>query len=498
MFAPDFYPTDNPTIDTMFEGETIAGKVAYDPQGGKGNIVDRLKLAGASQVLASEKHPDLRKILQTKCKVIGDDFFKIESHQISHVDIIVMNPPFSNAAAHIIHAFNIAPPGCRIVSLCNAETLKNTYTKTREELRTIVDTHGNYIELGDVFANAERKTDVNTALIRIEKPAANYSQEFEGFFIDEDPEEKTGPGLMPYNIIRDLVNRYVESVKIFDQQLETAVRLNELQAGYFDSNLTELSISITRLTVPVKRNDFKKQMQKQGWSFIFDKLNMHKYSTKGLKEDLNKFVETQEQIPFTMRNIYKMLEVVVGTQGSRMDKAILEVFEKITKHYSENRHNLEGWKTNSHYILNRRFIMPHVVEINYGGKMRANYSGWAEPIEDMQKAVCHLTGKNYDEMQSLHDFLYKTDKDFGTWHEWGFFKIKGFKKGTMHFEFLDEKVWGLFNQRVAKLNGYPLPEQKAQTAWQKKQTGYQDVKPAATKAPQKPVILKTIKINKAA
>jgi hypothetical protein len=409
-----------------------------------------------------------------------------------------MNPPFSRATEHILHAFNIAPAGCRIVSLCNYETIKNPYTTYRQELKTLIETYGQAIELGDVFTNAERKTDVNIGLIRMSKPGANYSQEFDGFFLDEDPEEKTGPGLMPYNVIRDLVNRYVESIKIYDQQLDTAARLNDLQDGYFSDGKPELSLTFTRAMVPVKRNEFKKEMQKAGWGFVFDKLNMQKYSTKGLKEDLNKFVETQEQIPFTMRNIYKMLEVVIGTQESRMDRAVLEVFEKVTKHYSENRHNLEGWKTNSHYILNRRFIMPHVSECNYSGKLRLNYSGWAEPVEDMQKALCHLTGKNYDQMQSLHDYLYKSDKDFGVWHEWGFFRIKGFKKGTMHFEFLDEKVWGLFNQRVAKLKGYPLPEQKEQTKWQKKQTGYQEPKPAATKAPQKPVILKTIKINKAA
>jgi hypothetical protein len=528
MFNEDFFPTPTEVIDQLIEGLQIAGKICYDPEAGNGNIVERLHLEGASQVLATEIHADLRKILQTKCTVIGDDFLKVESHQISHVDCIIMNPPFSNAVAHILHAYAIAPAGCKIRALSNIETVKNTYSKSREELKTIIDTYGDFQDIGDCFSKAERKTGVNVALIRIDKPGANYSQEFEGFFMDDEPEENTGNGLIPYNVIRDLVNRYVEAVKIFDQQLDTAVKLNEMVGGFFSS---ELGMQVTKGGQPIQRNDFKKRMQKSGWSFIFSKLNMAKYATKGLKEDINKFVETQENIPFTMRNIYKMLEIVIGTQGQRMDKAILEVFDKVTSHHADNRFNIEGWKTNSHYLLTRRFIMPTLTQIGYSGEVACNYSSNFEMVEDLIKALCYITGDNYDKRISLRDFIdypylliksgeYIQDKSvdwnyfiksrshgelcnrqkhhpgseilhndiqWGKWFTWGFFKCRAYKKGTMHFEFLDEKVWGAFNQRVAKLKGYPLAEKRPQTKYQEKQNGHKS-------QPKKPVIISTIRI----
>jgi hypothetical protein len=40
----------------------------------------------------------------------------------------------------------------------------------------------------------------------------------------------------------------------------------------------------------------------------------------------------------------------------------------------------------------------------------------------------------------------------------GFFRIRGYKKGTMHFEFLDEEVWAKFNQAVADIRGWHLPQ----------------------------------------
>lgn len=45
------------------------------------------------------------------------------------------------------------------------------------------------------------------------------------------------------------------------------------------------------------------------------------------------------------------------------------------------------------------------------------------------------------------------------------------KKGSMHFEWLDLDLWGKFNQRIAKIKGYPLFEAKEQTAYQKRNAG---------------------------
>ena len=403
MFGFQYYPTPPEVIEQLIEGLTIRGKVGYDPSAGGGRIVRRLHEEGASSVLATEIDKDLRAILaHEKCVLLGEDFFKVESHQVSHVDFIVMNPPFSYGAQHILHAWKIAPPGCKIRALCNVETFKNTYSKSRAELKELVDGYGLWNDIGNCFATAERKTDVQVALLRLDKPGQTNS-EFDGFFLEDEQEEKTGAGLMPYNEIRDIVNRYVESMKIFDEQLATAVRLSEMTAGVYGGSL---GMQVTRNGAPLARNEFKKGMQKAGWMYIFSKLNMKKHATKGLKEDINNFVEKQQYIPFTMRNIYKMLEIVIGTTEARMDKAIVEVFDKVTSYHDDNKQGLPGWKTNSHYLLTRRFIMPNLTQVDYGGGIGANYSSSNfELVQDMQKALCFITGQNYDEQIDLQNFI---------------------------------------------------------------------------------------------
>ena len=125
------------------------------------------------------------------------------------------------------------------------------------------------------------------------------------------------------------------------------------------------------------------------------------------------------------------------------------------------------------------------------------YDG-GERFNDIVKALCFLTGSNYEEQDNLRNLVnyrhhirnidtgrildnYHTYSDsinevldklrdlnangvkyelvtvnnnWGEWIEWGFFRVKGFKKGTLHAEFKDEEVWRKFNQRVAEIRGW--------------------------------------------
>lgn len=283
-----------------------------------------------------------------------------------------------------------------------------------------------------------------------------------------------------------MVQRYVNAVKLYDEVLVNAVKMNALTDGL---GVRDLVFTCSQKDVPTTRDEFAKELQKKSWSWIINKMNMKKYSTRGLNEDINKFVEQQKSMKFTMRNIYKMLDVIIQTTSQRMDRALLEVFDNLTQRYHENRYNVEGWKTNSHYLVNRKFIKPYLVSVSYGGGIDYSFGRSSEGLEDMIKALCFLTGQNYDDhisfYQRLNSHVYEKDGNFkilnsscedkrfqqnnpdwnkltrptfGEWFDWGFFEVKVFKKGTGHFKFKDENVWALFNQQIARIKGFPLPE----------------------------------------
>lgn len=488
MFHKDFFPTPSQVIQRMLDGENIQDKIILEPSAGKGDIVDYLTANGAKTVLACEINSDLQKIIKSKCMLIAEDFLTLRADQISHIDVIVMNPPFSADEKHILHAYEIAPAGCRIIALCNLNTVERPTYEARERLVKIVEDFGGYEDIGDCFTESERTTQVDIALIKITKPGQNYSQEFDGFFMDEDPIEAQEIGLMPYNVVRDLVQRYTEAIKIFDRQLEEAKRMNDLTGSFFSSTI---AMSITSEDAPKTRNEFKKSLQKSGWLYIFDKLNMQKYSTQGLKADINKFVETQEKVPFTRKNIYAMLQIIIGTKSQRMDKAMIEVFDKVTEHHHDNRYRVEGWKTNSHYLVNRRFIFPYGAEFSKWSpnEITIKHTRRAELLTDMEKTLCYLTGDNYDIIKGINNLEYKLTP--GQWYETHFFKVRGYKKGTIHVEFTSEDVWGRFNQRVAKIKGFPLYEYKKPTKPEPKA-------PQPAEKKHTPVILFEIKLKKTA
>lgn len=497
---PDFYPTPERVIAQMMIGEDIIGKTVLEPSAGSGNIVRWLKRNGAQEVIACEKDPHLRRLLHGECRLIADDFLQVTAEEVSHVSYIVMNPPFSRGAEHILHAYEIAPADCTIIALCNTSNITgHSYSRTNNVLAETVKLHGSREDLGACFDDdAERNTRCEVSLLKLYKQGSGDSEFADYFFstFDEDSLEGNGKeGLMSYNFVRDIVNRYVSAVKLFDSVLEASKQINEIADFYDYRTETDPRTGESKQernsygTVPVRfgaivvkdddrlasegttitHDQYKKALQKHYWKIIFQKLHMEKYATAQLREQINKFIEQQKNVPFTMKNIYRVIDIVIQTNGQRMQKALVEAFDTICSFSAENSTAGETWKTNANYMINRKFIVPYIVSVGWGGTFEVDYSDYVhrkcEMIEDVVKALCTITGRDYDSIGSLRKYVYdrRDTITFGQWFEWGFFRCKGFKKGTMHFEFLDEDVWFKFNYECARLRGWNLPKKTQKT-----------------------------------
>ena len=470
MFNQDFYPTPPELITAMVGKNDINGISILEPSAGKGNLIDGLQARGA-RVFCCELHPDLAMIAQHKATFLKPNFFDLSAHEVSHIKAIYMNPPFSDAAGHILHAWNIAPDGCHIVALCNAQTLENRHTRQRRQLSHLIKDYGYAESLGSAFDQAERQTDVGVSLVNLYKPGD--VEDFAEFFTSEDDAPETqGEGLLPYNEVRDCVQRYVNAIRLYEDVMQNAIKMNVLVGEFKAEPLT----FVLKETIALRtREEFKIGLQKKAWTWVLAKMDMERFTTEALRGQLNKFVENQQKIPFTMKNIYKMIEMIWGTREDRMNRAMVAAFDTLTRHYADNRYHIEGWKTNSHYLINRKFIMPNVVQPSYSDyevmQAQTMYGTNSGAVNDLSKALCFVTGENYDTIGPFDSFLRRTvagavdaynskyvKHEFATWYEWGFFEFKGYKKGTVHFKFKDEKVWMELNRRIAKIKGYPLPE----------------------------------------
>ena len=466
IFEKDFYPTPEDVIVQMLAMSDITDKVILEPSAGSGNIVTFLQNNGAKEVVACEKNTKLRNIVEKKCQVIADDFLSVTSDIVSHVDMIVMNPPFSCEEDHILHAYNIAPQGCEIISLCNSSVTTHRYSTKAMQIQELIALYGSQEQLGSVFMDAERRTNVNVTVIRLYKPKTN-DQEFDDYFFstEDDVPEAQADGLITYDFVRDCINRYVAAIRMFDEVMEASKKINALTASIggeyirFGASLEYNSGQSTAIT----KDQYKKALQKRAWRWLFNKFNMEKYLTRKVHEDINAFVEKQQNIPFTMKNIYRMVEMIVGTHEERMKQVLVDCFEMICSFSAENSTAGEKWKTNSDYKINKRFIVPYICDSQWSpSKVSLSYSSNRQNIADIIKVLCFLTGQNYDDQISLEEFVHENGMVWGSWYEMenkkskGFFRIRGYKKGTMHFEFLDEDVWNKFNCEVAKIKGWQL------------------------------------------
>ncbi|MDR3668670.1 MAG: DUF4942 domain-containing protein, partial [Ignavibacteriaceae bacterium] len=92
---------------------------------------------------------------------------------------------------------------------------------------------------------------------------------------------------------------------------------------------------------------------------------------------------------------------------------------------------------------------------------------------DIDKVMCYIEGVNYESCYSINQSLnahinnlgyVRTGEKFINQGESQFFNYKFWKKGTLHLEFKDVKLWEEFNIRACNGKNW-LPEAEKKT-WQ--------------------------------
>ena len=480
IFNRDFFPTPRAVVEMMMQGEPLADAVVLEPSAGRGDIVRYCKEQGARCVKACEINDTLRTALYNECYVVAADFLTVSREQVADVTHIIMNPPFTNVVRHILHAWDIAPDGCTIITLCPSSRFSCNYGEIKK-LKEIIDLYGAREELGNVFniEAADRRTNADISVIRLYKPSEK-TESFDDLQFDETPEglEDMGTGeagLIKYDAMRDMVKRYNSALAQFDAVQAASERINEdirmfsaccisFGAHGKDRNGNQFA--------NITRERFRKELQHAAWGNVFRLLKMERFTTSVLKEKLARFVETSEAKPFNLRNIYLVVSAVVQNIGNIMEECVVKAFDTICSLSADNSTAGEKWKTNSNYMINQKFIVDclHTEVETYGGNLRYTYycnETRRHQMNDFYKAMLFLSGKIDEE--NIYD-RFKEDvvtqcKDFGVWHQFEWFRVKFFKKGTMHFEFTDINVWYRFNQIAAKHKGWSIGSVSQCKAW---------------------------------
>ena len=156
-----------------------------------------------------------------------------------------------------------------------------------------------------------------------------------------------------------------------------------------------------------------------------------------------------------------------------MEECVVKAFDTICSLSAENSTAGEKWKTNSNYMVNQKFIVDGLNCETWKGYLSYNFCAYysrEREMEDFYKAMSFLTRQplSKDYGRPFEQQIVNSCDDFGKWFYFDWFRVKFYKKGTMHFEFTDINIWYRFNQIAAKHKGWAIgsvSQCKARKVW---------------------------------
>ena len=474
--SEEYYPTPETLLDKITAGlkwdyiESI-----LEPSAGSGNIVAYLMEQCKRKTYRSreldvdciEKDKDLAASLKGKgYKVVHDDFLTFNTFK--KYSLIVMNPPFSNGATHLLKALDMQKDGGSVICILNAETLKNPCTNERKVLvQKLKDLDAQIEYLQGEFKTAERPTGVEIAVIKVYVEEKSFDS-----YIYENLRQKKYAENKSQKLTELAPNDYIEAaVAMYNLEVESGVKLiQEYRAmcPYILEDLGDKAYNkpILELTLQGKElstNRFVKKVRKKYWSALFNNPKFTGNMTSNLRNEYSKQVNELSNYDFSLYNI-RCIQIEMSKnliQG--IEDCIVALFDELSHQYSwsnefsNNIHYYNGWKTNKAWIINKKVILPYMNAFsNYNGEFQPDYS-LKQKLYDIEKALNYLDNGRTDG-RNLEMFLEEARKNGQTKKiELKYFYVTFYKKGTCHIEFKDEELLKKLNIFGSQQKGWLPP-----------------------------------------
>lgn len=481
---PDFYPTPKTLINKMLSKlDFKCIQSVLEPSAGKGDLVEAIKKKFEYSQYSSynrEKNYDidaieidnnLQYILQGKqLRLVHDDYLTYNTYK--KYDAIIMNPPFSTGDKHLIKAINMQESGGKIVCLLNAETLKNPYNNTRKELLQLLDKYNAEVEiLENAFTDAERKTNVETALIFIDIPKNQYNS----VIIDELKKEEayktntnyTSDKLIQSDFIKGIVDQYNYEVKAGLKLIDEYNSIKPFMLKSFQDD----GRPVLKLELDYKddesslENAYIKQIRAKYWQALFTNDQFIGLFTSNLKRKYMEKVEELKNYDFSLYNIYTLRIQLNKEMIQGVEETILNLFEEFShKHYydesSKNVHLYNGWKTNKAWKINSKVIIPlqGYRDLGYSwGRYEPTHYTVLDKLKDIEKVFNYLDDGLSEQIDILDTLRMAEHYGETKKIDLKYFLVTFYKKGTCHIEFKNEDLLHKFNLFGSQKKGWLPP-----------------------------------------
>ena len=497
----EFYPTPSDVAGKLLSGVDWTNvKTILEPSAGKGDLLTYAKHVKtgfkdhwgyqtrigdkALDIDCIEIDENLRYLLKGKgYRIVHDDFLTFRTRK--QYDLILMNPPFSTGEYHLLHAIELVQNGGQIACILNAETLRNPYSKSRLTLLKELKRVGAEIRyLIDGFKHAERRADVDVALINIKVPFSlvdsslydnlKKAEDNRGNVIDAKAE------IAPANNVERLIREYdllcqtgIELIKTYNGVRPYIMRGSDR----YSKPMIELSIcghTAVDACGTEEVNQFLQGARWHYWRMLFDLPEIRNRMTSQMKDEYSSTVDEMRDYEFSEFNILQVIDRIQKQLGQGVEEAIMKCFDKLSNEHAyhedienDNIHYYNGWKTNKAHYVNSKCIIPtwgcfaRSYKPDKYGRYKDVYTD-IDPrecfavLDDLEKALDYLDkGETYP--TSLSRQLENAASCGRTTVACKYFDVTFYKKGTAHIKFRDQKILDRLNIFAAKNRSWLPP-----------------------------------------
>lgn len=409
-------------------------------------------------------------------RVCNDDFLLYDDDK--HFDLILMNPPFSNGDEHLLRAISIAEKtGSKIICLLNAETIRNPYSNKRKLLVNTLEKYNAEIEyVQDAFKNAERKTGVEVAIIRVEIPApfkekSQIWEELERSNIKIDEPEFSNEIVSADDPLRMAVKLYKQELQAGKKLIEEYLALKPHLTLTFENEETPLYAKGCLLTLSSGKNrldwnEYLYSLRYKYWYQLLHNPAFMKNLTSNLREEYYSMISEFANKDFSLKNIYAVKMDIINRTARGIEDKIVAMFEELSyKNSMEaagNVHYFNGWKSNSAFKINKKVVIPYVAAYSWGRIDFYHYSdrNVYKILDDLEKCLAFLQIGDSEYIYDIdlnNQLKVYQEQQITKKMQFKFFEVDVFKKGTMHIKFRDLELLKRFNIYGCQHKGWLPP-----------------------------------------
>lgn len=400
-------------------------------------------------------------------RVVGDDF--LAYNPFKHYDLLMMNPPFSEGDKHLLKALELQRRGGQIVCLLNAETIRNPYTNTRQELLKVLEQYDYQCEfIQNAFCSAERTSGVEVALITVYIP---FAQEDSDIYANmkkaeqfEEYEDLDCTELEISDFIKMIISKYrTECRSGLELIRQYKAMLPYIQNSFGDKyshSILELSLygSHGRLS----ENGFLKSVRYKYWKALLGNNKFVGKLTSKLQNEYCERVNELSNYEFDEYNITSLASQMNAQVKAGIENEIEAMFDRMTERHSyypefqKNIHYFNGWRTNKAYKVEKKVILPcYGVFDHYDGRPSV-YSAYGV-LSDIERIFNFLDGNMTADVDLNAQLAWHFDENITKNISCKFFDVTFYKKGTVHITFTNPKLVERFNIYVTKRKGWLPP-----------------------------------------